>query len=186
MRGNQYSDARGPIWHSPWALAGVTLVCAITVFLIGGPPLRGFGIGALDLTIAALWLVRRVGLVRIALWTFGLCIFAVILMGPNMCSHGREYAYLAAMKSDLKNLASQEEIYYADQYAYTSSFEDLGFVQSHGVTVVLYSSQTGWMAWATHAALGPSEGCALYYSDAVTPTVAQVQPSAPGEIACTM
>ena len=110
---------------------------------------------------------------------------ALGLSGP-LCSHGREYAYLAAMKSDLKNLASQEEIYYTDQYGYTSSFEDLGFVQSEGVTVVLYSSQTGWMAWATHAGLGPSEGCALYYSDAVTPTFAEVQPSAPGEMACTM
>ena len=120
-----------------------------------------------------------------AIQTFGSCMLALGLSGP-LCSHGREYAYLAAMKSDLKNLASQEEIYYTDQYGYTSSFEDLGFVQSEGVTVVLYSSQTGWMAWATHAGLGPSEGCALYYSDAVTPTFAEVQPSAPGEMACTM
>ena len=161
------------------------MVCMITVFLIGGLPLPGFGIGALDLTIAALCLVRRVGLVRAAFRTFGLCILAVTLMGP-ICSLGKEKAYFAAMKSDLKNLASQEEIYYADQYAYASSFEDLGFVQSYGVTIVLYSSQTAWTALATHAALGPSEGCALYYGDALTPTFAQVQPSAPGEIACTM
>ena len=108
MRGTQYSDARGPIWHSLWAFAGVSMVCVITILLIGGGlPLPGFGIGALDLTIAALWLVRRVGLVRIALWTFGLCILAVALMPPISC--GREKAYFAAMKSDLKNLASQEE-----------------------------------------------------------------------------
>ena len=74
MRGNQYSDARGPIWHSLRALAGVTMVCALAVLLIGGLTLRGFGIGALDLTIAALYLGRRVGIVRAALWTFGLCI----------------------------------------------------------------------------------------------------------------
>ena len=128
---------------------------------------------------------RRVGLVRATLWTFGSCIFAVELMVPMRC-HGREKAYFAAMKSDLKHLASQEEIYYADQYAYASSFEDLDFAQSHGVTIALYSSQTGWTAWATHAALGPSEGCALYYGDAVTPTVAELEPSGPGEMACTM
>ena len=29
----------------------------------------------------------------------------------------REKAYFAAMKSDLKNLASQQEIYYADNYS---------------------------------------------------------------------
>ena len=184
MRGNQYSDARGPIWHSLRSFARVTTVCAIAVLLIGGLTLRGFGIGVLDLTIAALYLGRRVGIVRAALWTFGLCILAAALMPPISC--GRDKAYFAAMKSDLKHLASQEEIYYADQYAYASSFEDLGFVQSHGVTIVLYSSQTGWMAWATHAGLGPSEGCALYYGDASTPTFAEAEPSAPGEIACTM
>ena len=183
MRGIQYSDARGPIWRFLRALTRVTMVCAIAVLLIGGLTLRGFGIGVLDLTIAALYLGRRVGIVRAALWTFGLCILAAGGMSTN-CS--RERAYVAAIKSDLKNLASQEEIYYADQYAYTSSFEDLGFVPSQGVTIVLYSSQTGWTAWATHAALGPSEGCALYYGDASTPTFAEVEPSAPGEIACTM
>ena len=184
MRGNQYSDARGPIWHSLRAFAPVPMVCAIAVLLIGGLTQRGFGIGALDLAIAALYLGRRVGIVRAALWTFGLCILAAALMPPISC--GRERAYVAAIKSDLKHLASQEEIYYADQYAYTSSFEDLGFFQSEGVTIVLYSSQTGWTAWATHAAFGPSEGCALYYGDASTPTSAEVEPSAPGQIACTM
>ena len=134
MRGNQYSDARGPIWHSLRALAGVTMVWVITVHLIGGLTLRGFGIGALDLTIAALYLGRRVGIVRAALWTFGLCILAAALMPPISC--GRERAYVAAIKSDLKHLASQEEIRYADQYAYTSSFEDLGFFQSEVSTAI--------------------------------------------------
>ena len=59
MRGSQYSDARGPIWHSFWAFAGVTMVCVITVFLIRRLPLPGVGIGALDLTIAALWFFFR-------------------------------------------------------------------------------------------------------------------------------
>src|SRR5688572_7766679 len=45
----------------------------------------------------------------------------------------REKAYFAAMKSDLKNLASQQEIYYADHYTYTTSATNLGFVSSEGV-----------------------------------------------------
>src|SRR5690606_34194848 len=49
----------------------------------------------------------------------------------------REKAYFAAMKSDLKNLASQQEIYYSDTYEYTSDQDDLGFVASSGVTVVI-------------------------------------------------
>ena len=47
----------------------------------------------------------------------------------------REKAYYAALKSDLKNLSSQQEIYYSDHYTYTTSTTDLGFVQSEGVTV---------------------------------------------------
>ena len=44
----------------------------------------------------------------------------------------REKAYFAAMKSDLKNLASQQEIYYSSNYAYSSSSGDLGFVDAEG------------------------------------------------------
>ena len=67
----------------------------------------------------------------------------------------REKAYFAAMKSDLKNLASQQEIYYSDAYAYTSSASDLAFTNSDGVIVGMSSvTSSGWAASATHAALG--------------------------------
>ena len=42
----------------------------------------------------------------------------------------REKAYFAAMKSDIKNLASQQEIYYADEYAYTTTTSLLSFTDS--------------------------------------------------------
>ena len=59
----------------------------------------------------------------------------------------REKAYVSAMKSDLKNLASQEEIYYADNYSYSTVQADLGFAQSEGVTVVIGAANgTGWSA----------------------------------------
>jgi len=96
----------------------------------------------------------------------------------------REKAYFAAMKSDLKNLASQEEIYYSDYYTYTSSTTLLGFVDSEGVTVAIGGiSTSGWSATATHTALGTALGCAIYYGNASAPT-APTQPSAPGEVAC--
>ena len=80
----------------------------------------------------------------------------------------REKAYFAAMKSDLKNLASQQEIYYADKYAYTSSATTLTFVSSEGVT---------------HSALGSSKGCAIYYGTATAPST-PAAPVAPGSVAC--
>jgi type IV pilus assembly protein PilA len=45
-------------------------------------------------------------------------------------SETRENAYFAAMKSDIKNLASQQEIYYADEYAYTTTTSLLSFTNS--------------------------------------------------------
>jgi prepilin-type N-terminal cleavage/methylation domain-containing protein len=95
----------------------------------------------------------------------------------------REKAYFAAMKSDLKNLASQQEIYYADHYSYTSTTSDLSFVASEGVTVGIASSSSGWSATATHSALGTSKGCAIYYGTATAPT-APATPTQPGSVAC--
>jgi prepilin-type N-terminal cleavage/methylation domain-containing protein len=97
----------------------------------------------------------------------------------------REKAYFAAMKSDIKNLASQQEIYYSDNYAYTTNTTDLAFTNSEGVTVVIAASTSGWAGSATHSALGATEGCALYYGTATAPTVGAATPSAPGEVACT-
>jgi prepilin-type N-terminal cleavage/methylation domain-containing protein len=95
----------------------------------------------------------------------------------------REKAYFAAMKSDLKNLASQQEIYYADHYSYSSAASDLTFVSSEGVTVGIASSSSGWSATATHSALGTSKGCAIYYGTATAPT-APATPTQPGSVAC--
>ncbi len=98
----------------------------------------------------------------------------------------REKAYFAAMKSDLKNLASQQEIYYANNYTYTTDKATLGFVQSEGVNVTVgAASASGWSASATHQAFGTTtDGCAIYYGDATAPS-APTTPSAPGEILCT-
>jgi len=83
----------------------------------------------------------------------------------------REKAYFAAMKSDLKNLASQQEIYYADTYGYTDDQTLLGFVDSEGVTVTITTPSTsGWAATATHAALGATLGCAIYYGGGTPPS----------------
>jgi prepilin-type N-terminal cleavage/methylation domain-containing protein len=97
----------------------------------------------------------------------------------------REKAYFAAMKSDLKNLASQQEIYYSDNYAYSASAADLAFTNSDGVIVTPASvSSSGWAATAYHQALGTTEGCAIFYGTATAPS-APAAPTQPGEVACT-
>ena len=97
-------------------------------------------------------------------------------------SSTREKAYFAAMKSDLKNLASQQEIYYADNYVYTNNETALGFVDSEAVTVTITATASGWNGAAVHTGL-PGKGCALYYGNASAPT-SPATPTAAGEVAC--
>ncbi len=93
----------------------------------------------------------------------------------------RERAYISTMKSDLKNLASQQEIYYATNYTYSSDATALGFAHSDGVNMgTITGTATGWSASATHQG-APGETCAIFYGDA-----APVGPaSVPGAVTCT-
>ena len=96
-------------------------------------------------------------------------------------SKTRERAYFSAMKSDLKNLAAEQEIYYADNdYTYANSLDVLDFSPSAGVSIAFVTaSQAGWSATATHTAL-PGQLCAYYYGDADPVPPATV----PGVVTC--
>src|SRR5687767_13082572 len=78
----------------------------------------------------------------------------------------REKAFISTMKSDLKNLASQQEIYYNDHFSYAATLSDAEMNPSDGVTITINeSSGTGWAATATHAGL-PTELCGLFHGNA--------------------
>jgi type II secretion system protein G len=65
----------------------------------------------------------------------------------------KEKAYLASMKSDLRNLATAEESYFADNQTYTTSTIAVNFSPSSGVTVTIPDAAgTKWTATATHSA----------------------------------
>ena len=64
----------------------------------------------------------------------------------------KEKAYLAAMKSDLRNLATTEETYASDNNGYYGDEVQVDFTGSAGVTLdVTPDGGTGWGAIATHA-----------------------------------
>ncbi len=66
----------------------------------------------------------------------------------------RERTYYSVLKSDLKNLATQQEIYYGDRYAYSGDEVALGFATSEEVTITIGEfSDSGWNATATHLGL---------------------------------
>jgi type IV pilus assembly protein PilA len=82
----------------------------------------------------------------------------------------KEKAYLASMKSDLRNMATTEEAYFADFQVYVSGTGQNnsggtaainGFVPSSGVTVVAVATGgTGWQATSAHSAT--TKTCAIF------------------------
>jgi type IV pilus assembly protein PilA len=64
----------------------------------------------------------------------------------------KEKAYIASMKSDLRNLITAQEAYYSDWNTYAQAITDLGtnYNTSNGVAVSLSGvTGTGWQANAT-------------------------------------
>lgn len=83
----------------------------------------------------------------------------------------RERAYFRAMGSDLRNLAAQQEIYYANpanNYTYASTIAALQVQPSAGVSILVTGTATGWIATAGHAALANTNICSLF-TGTVTP-----------------
>jgi len=74
----------------------------------------------------------------------------------------KQKAYLAQMKSDLRNLATAEEAYFYDWTAYTLNLGALNnFNASTGVTLnVLEATPMGWSAEAVHS--GTVRSCYLF------------------------
>ena len=95
----------------------------------------------------------------------------------------KEKALVAAMKSDLRNVAGTQEAYWnANQTYYAGVIPDPAFLftPSPGVTItILNSSAAGWSAKATGAPVTSTE-CYIFYG-----TTAPVPPaSADAAVAC--
>jgi prepilin-type N-terminal cleavage/methylation domain-containing protein len=102
-------------------------------------------------------------------------------------SNTKEKAYLASMKSDLRNMATVEEAYFSDFQLYAggtgSNLAGVGtmlaptnFVPSAGVTVTATASGgTGWSATAGH--VGTTKTCSIYINVApVGPATVEAEP----------
>ena len=81
----------------------------------------------------------------------------------------KEKAYIASMKTDLRNLVGSQEGYLSDNQTYSASYAALVANQSAGVTLtVTGGSPSGWSATASHN--GTTVTCAIYYGPGATPT----------------
>ncbi|MGQ0648613.1 MAG: type IV pilin protein [Gemmatimonadaceae bacterium] len=96
----------------------------------------------------------------------------------------KEKAYLASMKSDLRNMATTQESYFADNQVYTSGTAQnrattaslAGFVPSAGVSVTAAATGgTGWSATSGHTAT--TKTCAIFVGvAAVAPATVEAEP----------
>jgi type IV pilus assembly protein PilA len=92
----------------------------------------------------------------------------------------KEKAYVAAMKSDLRNMVTAEESYFADQVSYTTSTAAVNFTPSTGVTMTIGAATgTGWNATTKHNAT--TKTCGIYVGSASAPISGQNE----GEPKCT-
>ena len=79
----------------------------------------------------------------------------------------KEKAYVAAMKSDLKNMSTAQEAYFSDFQVYTTTLSASQFNNTAGVTVTVGSaSGTSWAASATHSST--TKTCAITYGTTAT------------------
>jgi hypothetical protein len=90
------------------------------------------------------------------------------------CGPTKERAYVAMMKSDLRNLVTAEQSYFQDNATYTASVGNLGYSESAGNTVTVSSaSRTGWAATATNRSTMLT--CGIYVGRATAPVTGQIE-----------
>ncbi len=88
-------------------------------------------------------------------------------------SNTKEKAYMAAMTSDLRNLITAEEAYFADNTTYTTDVSQatgMNYSSSAGVTVaivVVPGPPVGFSATTVHT--GTASTCAIYINTGAVP-----------------
>ena len=83
----------------------------------------------------------------------------------------KEKAYIASMKSDLRNLVTAEESYFSDYATYSTSL-GTAYQSSAGVTVTIGTATgAGWNATSSHNAT--TKTCGIYYGPASAPIAGQ-------------
>ena len=105
-------------------------------------------------------------------------LLAAISIPKFASTKGRAYA--TRIKSDLVNLAMQQELYFFNNREYAPTSNLAGMDASEGVTMTITEATgAGWSATSTHPAAAPMV-CAVFYGNA-----APVAPAlAPGVVHC--
>jgi len=96
----------------------------------------------------------------------------------------REKSYVAAVTSDLKSFASQQELYLSNNFTYAGSVTAMApdLTLTENVTIAVNEATgTGWAATGTHSGLG-SRQCGLYFGSASSANAGPA--TVPGVVTC--
>ncbi len=105
-------------------------------------------------------------------------IIAAIAVPKFQSTKGKANA--AAMKADLRNLASAQEAYFFEKSTYATDAADLKLETSPGVVLTIITATTGgWSATTTHPQSFPLT-CAMFSGKVAPPGAATIE----GVVAC--
>jgi prepilin-type N-terminal cleavage/methylation domain-containing protein len=111
---------------------------------------------------------RRNGFTLIELLIAMILVAILATIGMNRFWSVKDKGLVAAMRNDLRNVASLQEEYFQKHYNYTLATSDLvDFVPTPGVTVTLtYAAIDGWSGTASHNSLPPTTQCGYFTGNA--------------------
>ena len=109
---------------------------------------------------------RRAGFTLIELMIVIVIIGLLAVVAMPFLWKTKDRALIAAMKSDLKNLSNQQEIYFSKNLIYANDAAVIADYQmSTGVSIkVTYAQTDGWAATAAHASV--PQTCGLFTGNA--------------------
>ncbi len=127
--------------------------------------------------------LRRKGFTLIELMVVVVILSVLTAVAMPQFDFTRRRGYRVALKSDLRNLLAEQEMYRITSFVYAPSLYAMGFISSEGTDITITEATgAGWAATGVHAGL-PGEQCGIYYGEA-SPTNADPA-TQPGVVKCT-